>query len=244
LAGLLAAVGLLDDLAQLPRDFIHVLLGELTRLLKLLEGILLETVSRLSPTLARLSDAAELTKPHLREPPRAARLLRRLHKLGDHRQNLADDFADILRRQGSLRSDAAAIGGHRLILVLLGLGDDLRQNRSDLLQNGADVLLRELALRRPPAPPSGERTAAKRIACASISALADCPLSVSGALLALRELEQGLRQLLEVGNSLRCVLRLRILEQVLLRVIGMHHELLPSSVACAPFSLPAAISRP
>ena len=62
--------------------------------------------------------------------------------------------------------ETASVCGHRMILlillVLLRLSDDLGQHRNNLLQNGADVLLRQLTLWRPPIQARCIRGAPKR----------------------------------------------------------------------------------
>src|SRR6266702_3442961 len=157
-------------------------------LLHVLEGILLpHPIGGLPlPALARLPEAELIL---LTIAILAALLLHGLQELRDDRQKMTHDLANVLRRQGPLpAAEAAAKGGHRLILLLLQLRlrDDLRQHRSDLLQEVADFLL---------------------------------------GLLALHRLEQLLYDLMEV--SLLRILLLRILESVLLRVVGTEHDDFP-----------------
>jgi len=141
---LLAAVALRNSVGQLARNFVDVVMAKLTLLLlKISEVLLLARAigalalpALLTQTKAEtlMTESAELV---------ALLLLQRLQHLRNHRQYLANNFADVLRRQGSL-IESAAIRGHWLVLLilLLRLSDDLRQHRSDLLQNGAYVLLR------------------------------------------------------------------------------------------------------
>ena len=65
-----------------------------------------------------------------------------------------------------VEAETASVCCHRMILlillILLRLSDDLGQHRNDLLQNGADVLLRQLTLWSGPIQARCIRGASKR----------------------------------------------------------------------------------
>jgi hypothetical protein len=240
-----------NRLNDLPRDFLNVLLGHLLPLLRvlwpaallraLLERALLPAAVSAKPERSLLPPAL-LSEALLPE----AGLLRGLQ---DGRQNLPHDLVHLVVRQGALlAAGAAAESRHGLVLVLLRLGDELRQHRRDLLQDRADVLRAELTLLPPAASLAKAAALAKStltlaehaLAEAAIRPLAKTALAKTAlpktalpktalprrVLLLLRE------RLHEALQDLR-VLKQRVLECVRLRVFGMHHDDLSSRLDAA-----------